>query len=116
MAKKTAKKFEKQAAENAAQTKLWAEDVKLMIAEDIESERDTDVDEETESNGEGGDEETEVIEINDEDEGAGREQSAINGRSAMAQKSTNSQRFAVHEQPAADKEQPNKRVKLTEGA
>ena len=78
--------------------RLLAEDVKLMIAEDIESERDSDVDEETESNGEGGDEEMDVIEINDEDEAAGREQSAVN------------------EQPAADEEQPNKRVKLTEGA
>ncbi|KAH0357341.1 hypothetical protein KCU83_g876, partial [Aureobasidium melanogenum] len=99
MARKNAKRFERQLAENVYEAREWADAVKLLTKQETDNERGSDEEEEeVRSEGEDEDEtggqakgvkdgELVVIEINDNDENVGAGQSNVNEQSAVGQQS-----------------------------
>lgn len=97
MARKNAKRFERQMAENVYEAREWADAVRLLIKQETDSERDEE-DEQVESEDEDEDEnggqekgakdgEMVVIEINDDDEDVGIGQSTVNEQPTVGQQS-----------------------------
>ncbi|KAH0400569.1 hypothetical protein KCU89_g5054, partial [Aureobasidium melanogenum] len=105
MARRNAKRFERQLAENVYEVREWADAVKLLIKQETDSERGSDEEEEVGTEDEDEDEdggqakgakdgEMVVIEIND-DETAGAEQPTVNEQSAVHQQSDTSEQPTI---------------------
>ncbi|KEQ64400.1 uncharacterized protein M437DRAFT_83335 [Aureobasidium melanogenum CBS 110374] len=131
MAKRSKKRFERHMAENVYDVREWADQVKALIKQETDSERDSDYEEDEEVDSEDEDEidgqakgaqdrEMVVIEINDDDEVASAGQATGNEQSAIVQQSdtdeqpttaqqsivnyqlTNNEQTTVTEQPASN--------------
>ncbi|KAH0047508.1 hypothetical protein KCU72_g9120, partial [Aureobasidium melanogenum] len=119
MARRNAKRFERQLAENVYEAREWADAVKLLVKQETDSERGSNEEEEkVGSEGEDEDEnggqakgakngEMMVIEINDGDEVAGAGKSTVNEQSAVGEQPNMAQQSTVMEQPPVNEQFAN---------